>query len=287
MPQPRQLDLFRTIGSPPAEQPARQPARPKPPTGESPALTLAPPAKQVAPQPSNTPSSREELVSRLRAFLPISSIVLTNNRTSIISAQHHRDGFDLRIHRCFANAPDNILAAVATFLQSPKRSSIRRDALTEIRHFFQQHRPQTSPPQTRRSRVLQPIGATLDLRALRDEINHRYFDNQLSVHITWGRAITRRRRHRSCGFSVRLGTYTENDQLVRIHRCLDSGKVPRYVVEAVVYHEMLHAAVPPVVKNGRRQVHTSEFRRRERLFRHHLKAERWIDRNLGRLIGAR
>ncbi len=60
--------------------------------------------------------------------------------------------------------------------------------------------------------------------------------------------------------------------------------VPRYVVESVVYHEVLHATLPPVMKNERRRIHTPEFRRRERLFPNYQRAERWIDRNPKRLL---
>ncbi|MEM7582411.1 MAG: hypothetical protein AAF560_03445 [Acidobacteriota bacterium] len=211
---------------------------------------------------------------------------MTNNRSSIITARQIRGQFEVRIHRCFEQAPDDVLIGVASFLRSPKRSAERRAALHLIRQYFQSNGPPDAGRRPRRAVVLRPVGRTLDLRNLRDEINQQYFDGKLSVDITWGRAFRRRSRRRGCGFSVRLGTYTERDQLVRIHRCLDQATVPQYVVAAVVYHEMLHAAIPPVVKNGRRHVHTREFRRRERLFQHHQRAERWIDRNLEKLIRA-
>ena len=72
-----------------------------------------------------------------------------------------------------------------------------------------------------------------------------------------------------------------------LHRVLDQPSVPRHVIEAVVYHELLHADMPPVVRNGRRHFHTPEFRRRERLYRHLSKAERWIQEHLPELLAAR
>ncbi len=228
----------------------------------------------------------EQLLARLQALMPdrLGSLTLTENRSTIVSTRENHDRLHLRIHQCFTNAPAETLAAVATFLLSPRRSEARRNALTTIRAFFHRHRPEPRPVR-RRQPVLRPVGQVLDLRTLRDELNARFFDQQLEVGITWGRSVSRHRRRGR--WSVRLGTYSDRDRLVRIHRCLDSSDVPRYVVESVVYHEMLHAAVPPVEKNGRRRIHTREFRRRERLFSHHDKAERWLARHLPRVLGAR
>ena len=230
--------------------------------------------------------SRQVVRSRLAEHMPgrLGSITLTNNRSSILSARENGGKLDLRIHRSFAAAPDETLAAVAVFLLASKRSAARRRALATIRAFFERHQAPAEPPRRRRI-ILRPIGRTFDLRALRDAVNRRYFDSELSVQITWGRGSGRRRR-KGCGFSVRLGTYSERDNVVRIHPCLDHPSVPRYVVEAVIHHELLHAAIPAVVVDGRRRIHTPEFRRRERLFSHYDEAERWIDRNLARLIGA-
>ena len=82
---------------------------------------------------------------------------------------------------------------------------------------------------------------------------------------------------------MRLGTYSDHDRLIRIHRCLDSADVPAFVVESVVYHEMLHADLPVEIHNGRRRLHTPEFRRRERLFHRFTEAESWLDEHLGTL----
>ena len=93
------------------------------------------------------------------------------------------------------------------------------------------------------------------------------------------------RRHRTS--SLQLGSYSYEDRLIRIHRVLDDPSVPRYVVEAVVHHELLHADMPPEVRGGKRQFHTPEFRRRERLYRNLGRAERWIGEHLPELLRAR
>ena len=215
------------------------------------------------------------LAPRLRAALGgrLGVLTLTDNRSTIVSAREAGGGkLNVRIQRCFAAAPDETVAAVAEFLTGAKGSPARRRALAGVREYSRRHLPAAAPVRRRRRIVLRPVGHT-----------RRYFGGELDVHVTWGRAPSRRRKRRR-NPSVRLGTYTDRDRVVRIHRCLDRGFVPRYVVESVVYHEMLHAAVPPVTRNGRRRIHTPEFRRRERLFPDYERAERWLDRNLKRLL---
>ncbi len=230
--------------------------------------------------------ANETMLRRLRAHMPgrVGTVTLTDNRSTIVSARESGRRLEVRIQRCFVSAPDGTLAAIATFLGSGKGSRARRQSLAVIRRYFERHRPPTPAGRRRRRVVLRPVGHSVDLRQVRDELNRQYFGGELTVHVTWGRALPRRRLRRRHNFSVRLGTYGHTDSVVRIHRCLDRSDVPRYVVESVVYHEMLHAALPPVIKNGRRRIHTPEFRRRERLFPNYQRAERWINRNLKRLL---
>jgi hypothetical protein len=134
---------------------------------------------------------------------------------------------------------------------------------------------------------LRPVGSTLDLREVRDRLNAAYFGGRLAVDVTWGRAAPG-----GAGWgarrSIKLGTYTFESRLVRVHPALDHPSVPRFVVDAVVYHELLHAALPePVTRGGRRVLHPPEFRARERLFPHHERAERWIEANLAKLLRRR
>jgi hypothetical protein len=243
-----------------------------------------------------------QLFRRLSRLLEgrLASLDLTDNRRTILTVRAERRGdpapLKLRLHRSFIDAPEEALRAVAVFARSPRGTSRSRKALATIREHFSRHCAM-APPARRRRAVLRPEGEVYDLCELRDALNREYFAGKLKVAITWGKATTtcglqvraglkvRRRRPRRS--SLQLGSYSYEDNLIRIHRLLDQPRVPRYVVEAVVYHELLHAAVPPVVRNGRRYVHTPEFRRRERLFRQLARAEAWVERNLLDLLRAR
>jgi len=58
-------------------------------------------------------------------------------------------------------------------------------------------------------------------------------------------------------------------------------------VQAVVYHEMLHAAMPPEEGGGRRCLHGADFRRRERQLPGYEAAETWLAANVHRLLKSR
>jgi predicted metal-dependent hydrolase len=214
------------------------------------------------------------------------SLELTDNRKIILSVRSGRVGnrapLELRIHRSFTQAPEDVLQAVATFVESKRGSDRAREALAVIREHFSAHR---SSARTRHYR-LQPEGLALDLRELRDDLNERYFEGRLTAEITWGAGGAHGCRGRKTS-SLQLGSYSYEDRLIRIHRVLDDPGVPRYVVEAVVYHELLHADMPPEVRGGKRYFHTPEFRRRERLYRNLGRAERWIGEHLPELLRAR
>jgi predicted metal-dependent hydrolase len=220
----------------------------------------------------------------------VRSLELTDNRKTILSVRSGRVGnrapLEMRIHHSFTQAPEEVLQAVAAFVESRRGSDRAREALVVIREHFSAHR--ITVPRSRRV-VLRPEGTVLDLRDVYADLNERFFRGRLAVDITWGKASTgsahRCRRTRTS--MVQLGSYSYEDRLIRLHRVLDDPGIPRYVVEAVVYHEMLHADMPPEEINGRRLFHTPEFRRRELLYRNLGRAERWLSDNLPALLRAR
>jgi predicted metal-dependent hydrolase len=62
-----------------------------------------------------------------------------------------------------------------------------------------------------------------------------------------------------------MGSYHHETRVIRLHPALDRPEVPAYFVRYVVFHEMVHQAVPiRRTGAGRREVHGREFRRRER-----------------------
>jgi predicted metal-dependent hydrolase len=117
-------------------------------------------------------------------------------------------------------------------------------------------------------------GKHYDLDEIFEKMNKIYFQNSLvKPTLTW----SVRRTYRI------LGHHDAAHQTIVISRSLDSPKVPPYVVEFVVFHEMLHIFHPTELRNGRRLQHTPAFRRDERKFRCFEKAENWIKENVRQL----
>lgn len=106
-----------------------------------------------------------------------------------------------------------------------------------------------------------PDGTVHDLAEIYETVNVRYFGAKLDLRITWfGRGSIPRTR-------ILYGSYRHDRKEVRVNRILDQERVPRSVVEFIVYHEMLHHVLPPKRgKNGRRSIHHRAFKEREQEF---------------------
>ena len=128
---------------------------------------------------------------------------------------------------------------------------------------------------------LQDGGKYFDLRAIFDRLNARYFRSRLRGYtVVWGR----RRKQRPKEYFV-FGTIQEEDRVIRINPWLDQPFVPRWFIEYIMYHEMLHSVVPDEIgPDGRRRVHTEEFYRREKQYPGYRRARRWEEENLERFL---
>lgn len=116
-----------------------------------------------------------------------------------------------------------------------------------------------------------PKGSVYDLDEIFDRVNQTYFQNAISKPVlTW----SARRTYRI------LGHHDSTHETIVVSRSLDDRKVPQYVVEYVVFHEMLHIHHPTQHRNGRRYNHTPAFRRDEEKFMYFDEAEKWIENNV-------
>lgn len=117
-------------------------------------------------------------------------------------------------------------------------------------------------------------GNIYDLDEIFDDLNFWYFKDKLPKPVlTWSARKTYRI----------LGHHDSTHDTIVVSKSLDSADVPRFVVEYIVYHEMLHIHHPTVHHNGRRYNHTAAFRRDERRFPHYQAAEDWIERSVRKL----
>jgi predicted metal-dependent hydrolase len=117
-------------------------------------------------------------------------------------------------------------------------------------------------------------GETYDLNQIFERLNILYFHNKLKKPtLSWSKRTTYRV----------LGHHDSTHETIIISKSLDDKSVPQYVVEYVVYHEMLHIFHPTEHRNGRRYNHTPQFQRDERKFAYFSEAEKWIEKNTQKL----
>ncbi len=192
------------------------------------------------------------------------TLVITDNSTSMISAKIRKDNLFLRLNKIFLDADTNVLEEIANFIKN------RKVKTPLIREFVKANRDRLKKKPPKRVSI-KTKGKYHDLHEIYNSINTEYFDNTISSTITWGvqnnRRIVRKRR---------LGSFNRYTNTIRINPVLDKRTVPRYFIEYVVYHEMLHADICIIKgKNNRCSAHSKEFKERERLFKNYERVLLW------------
>jgi hypothetical protein len=185
------------------------------------------------------------------------SLVITDNSYSILSLKEEKDSVRLRLHRIFLAAGSDIRDEIAAFIRN---SSISTPL---IRGFIDQN-TQRLNRNLNYSAKCRHQGKHHNLMDVFSSLNREYFQGRVTASITWGSKGARRRARRRT-----LGSYSYDRNIIRINPVLDSTRYPKYYLEYVIYHEMLHADICVDGKSKRRSYHSRTFREREGLFRHY------------------
>ena len=266
-----QLDL----GLGPGERPAPREVRSGPPmAADEPSPVLRePPRPKQRPRLSVPGQVRVENFLR-RVLGPKILVALTDNRTTMISYSVRRGVTYLRLHAIFADAPEPVLTAIARFVKAPRPGPETEHIIDQ---WIETHRHLVR--RSDRSVRMLPRGEVHNLQKILSRLNLEYFDGCVTARITWSVAARGRKRA-----SIRMGSYSPDEGLIRIHPALDQDYVPEYFVASVVFHEMLHELHGASPEDGHRRVHTPAFRRDEARFRDYGRARTWETRNLHRLL---
>ena len=273
---------------------SRTPLRPPPPRGKAlvpSALTAAAlrvPERAMGQLPFVFPSAapqiyvhegaRQALERRLTAAHPGPVILsITDNRHSIISHKLTNGVLKARVHHMFLGAPRGIMDALVRYVVRGEKA-----ASNVVGDFIEAHGSRIVKRPRKVHLVTQ--GKHHDLLTLVQDLNERYFDGQCNMLVTWGKHVPR--RSKKARSTIKLGSYTQAERLIRVHPVLDRKWVPRYFVAFVVYHEMLHHMMPASRGVGRVMLHPPEFRDRERKFRHYERAVAWERAHIARLLRA-
>lgn len=193
------------------------------------------------------------------------SLTLTDNSTNLLSMRTKGNSVSVRMHWMFLNADEEVIREMASFIKTRKgRTPLIRKFISENQTCLKKRE------QNPRQLSIRTQGRFHNLREILDDLNNEYFGGRISASISWGKGDARRAVRKRT-----LGSYWGHTDTVRINPVLDRRNVPRYFIRYIVYHEMLHSDLKEERKNGRRSVHTSEFRKKERLFKDYEKAVSW------------
>ena len=112
-------------------------------------------------------------------------------------------------------------------------------------------------------------GTVFDLNSVFDKVNSEYFDGKTKKPLChWNRTLT----------LAKFGHYQPSRDRIMISVTLDDENVPSFVVEFVMYHELLHKKHGAFWGNGKRYVHTKAFRQEEQKFRYFNQAKSYLQR---------
>ena len=205
--------------------------------------------------------------------LPV-RLSVTDNRSTMISFRRAPAALRLRLHHMFLDAPDPVVRAVADYAGRGQRRAGR-----VLDDFIRREQPRIRQERDATDERFSPEGRYFHLEEIRDRLNERFFQGGVRATIGWGRTPGRRRRK-----SIRLGVYDHQTREIRIHPALDHPEVPRFFVEFIVFHEMLHQLFPSSNGPGRRVHHPRGFRDRERAYPLYEAAIAWERENLRALL---
>jgi hypothetical protein len=258
----RQLSLFASEPSPTASEPLVA------------SLPAAPPPRSRIREIEGGASL--VLAQRLSSLLrePV-EVELTDNAWTMVSYRRVEGRLRFRLHHMFLGAHEPVVRALAGFTGRNRRAHGRA-----IDEYVRQNRELIRAAEPRVEIELETRGRVHDLRDIYDGLNSRFFGRSIEARIGWGRRAPSGRRR-----SIKMGVYFHDQKVIRIHPALDDDRVPRYFVEMVVFHEMLHQVFPPASGDtGRRTVHGPQFREAERRFPAYDRARDWERRNLHLLL---
>lgn len=199
-------------------------------------------------------------------FYPYASLVLTIRRREEVVY--------VRFSDLLRRAPRSVLEAAAALLLA--RVYHRKPPPNLIEPYVQyarSDRTRSRIAQMRRERV--PLAATgprgdhFDLEKMFEQLNGKYFNGQLErPHIGWS----------ARSWPRQFGCYDPGPHQILLNRRMDHSRIPPFVVEYVLFHEMLHLKHPTRRSGCSLVSHSPQFRAEEKRFEQFEPARRILDR---------
>ncbi|MEK6409576.1 MAG: SprT-like domain-containing protein [Acidobacteriota bacterium] len=179
-----------------------------------------------------------------------------------------------RVSDILVGSPREVLFALACILVAKLYRLKTSKAHERVYREHALHPPILDASQAARRRrgykiTTSSLGKAYDLAEMFTQLNARYFDGRLErPTLSWSQRQTRRV----------LGHHDNVHRAIIISSTLDDAAIPRFVVEYVLYHEMLHVKHPARLVSGRTIYHGRSFREDERLFERFDAALKWLEK---------
>jgi len=205
-------------------------------------------------------------------------IKINDNKSHYFVLKDKRNCISISLHRLFLKAPMDVLNALISYIISKKREDFRL-----VKHFIYSSQANLDFSDQINQENLTYKGDYFDLLNLYQFVNKEYFNDDLSLNITWFKPIYKTFRH------ITFGSYDRQYKLIRINKTLDHKDVTKQYMEYLIFHEILHDVYPSkVLKSGRYQMHGKEFKEHEKSFPNFTqmkKFERYFMKNIWRKNG--
>jgi predicted metal-dependent hydrolase len=206
----------------------------------------------------------EEEYRALRPRAPLPALEIKFRRfTSLNTTIRLREGkLFVRLSDLLEHAPETIHQAIAHILLAKLyRKPIAPVFADRYRRYTQSEAVSKQAERIRQTRgrkvITTSLGHLYDLDEVFEAVNRRFFHGLLGrPTLTWSAHVAKRM----------LGHYDAAHNTIVVSRVFDRPGTPRYAIEYLLYHEMLHLKHPVRVRAGRRCVHSREFQAEERLF---------------------
>ena len=170
-------------------------------------------------------------------------------------------------------APTAVLESIAFILVSKLyRKPIPQRYQHRYRQFLNRRHVREQIHVIRRVRGRKWIGSAagefFHLEEVFERLNQQHFAGMMQrPSLTWSRSASRHS----------LGHFDAAHNTIVISKIFDRSDAPRFAVEYIVYHEMLHLRYPVLHRRRRRCVHSAAFRAEEQRFPQFEKAKQWIE----------
>jgi predicted metal-dependent hydrolase len=178
----------------------------------------------------------------------------------------------VRISDLLEGAPETVLHSIAHILLAKLyRKPVDRAQSARYRRYVAGREVTAKARLVRQMRgrkhIRSPRGHHYHLEEIFDDLNRRFFHGLMGrPQLTWSRNHAR----------SSLGHYDPAHNAIVISRVFDDARVPRYAVEYILFHEMLHLKHPVELRGNRRCVHSKEFRAEENLFPEVVPAKKFL-----------